>query len=176
MELIDLQPFESFIRERSLAPERNIPYYVSWVRRFLQATLPSAAVTSEDRLRAFMDQLGRDSRVLDWQLQQAARAVDRLYARLPKATESQVLGRQILRSGTSVGANYHEAYRARSKAEFIAKVGDSLKELEETNYWFALLVESGIVNSEAMARLQDECDQLLAILTAISKKSKAVIS
>ncbi len=76
MELIDLQPFESFIRERSLAPERNIPYYVSWVRRFLQATLPSAAVTSEDRLRTFMDQLGRDSRVLDWQLQQAARAVD----------------------------------------------------------------------------------------------------
>jgi four helix bundle protein len=58
-----------------------------------------------------------------------------MFAGLPKTTQAQVLGKQVLRSGTSVGANYREAYRGRSKAEFIAKCGDSLRELEETAYW-----------------------------------------
>jgi four helix bundle protein len=65
--------------------------------------------------------------------------VVRMFSRLPKTTEAQVLGKQILRSGTSVGANYREAYRARSKSEFIAKCGDSLREFEETAYWLELL-------------------------------------
>src|SRR5881275_864562 len=56
----------------------------------------------------------------------------RMFSRLPKTAEAQVLGKQMLRSGTSVGANYREAYRGRSKAEFISKCGDSLRELEET--------------------------------------------
>ena len=60
--------------------------------------------------------------------------VIRLYSKLPKS-DSQVLGRQVLRSGTSVGANYREASRSRSKAEFISKTGDCLKEIEETEYW-----------------------------------------
>ena len=58
----------------------------------------------------------------------------RLFSALPKTTEAQVIGKQVLRSGTSVGANYREASRGRSKAEFIAKCGDSLRELEETGY------------------------------------------
>ena len=62
---------------------------------------------------------------------------------IAKTTEAQVLGKQALRSGTSVGANYREAYRARSKPEFIAKCGDSLRELEETAYWLELLVDGG---------------------------------
>ena len=66
--------------------------------------------------------------------------VIRLYSGLPKQTEAQVIGRQMIRSGTSVGANYREAYRARSKAEFIAKAGECLKEIEETSYWLELLV------------------------------------
>ena len=57
-----------------------------------------------------------------------------MFAQLPKNTVAQVLGKQVLRSGTSIGANYREAYRGRSKAEFIAKAGDSLRELEETAY------------------------------------------
>jgi four helix bundle protein len=69
----------------------------------------------------------------------------RLFSELPKTTEAQVLGKQVLRSGTSVGANYREAYRARSRAEFIAKCGDSLRELEETTYWLELLVDGKIV-------------------------------
>ena len=96
----------------------------------------------------------------------------RMYCALPKSTEAQVLGRQVLRSGTSVGANYREANRARSKAEFIAKIGDCLKELDETAYWFELLTEGNIIASERLASLQDECNQLLAIFTAISKKAK----
>lgn len=65
----------------------------------------------------------------------------RMFSTLPKTTEAQILCKQVLRSGTSVGANYREAYRGRSKAEFIAKCGDSLRELEETAYWLELLVD-----------------------------------
>ena len=72
----------------------------------------------------------------------------RMFAAIPKTTEAQVLGKQLLRSGTSVGANYREAYRARSRAEFISKCGDSLRELEETLYWLDLLVDAGCVPSE----------------------------
>src|SRR5277367_4367375 len=69
----------------------------------------------------------------------------RMFLALPKTTEAQVLGKQVLRSGTSVGANYCEAFRGRSKPEFIAKCGDSLRELEETAYWLELLVAGKIV-------------------------------
>jgi four helix bundle protein len=99
--------------------------------------------------------------------------VIRLYSSLPKSTEAQVLGKQVLRSGTSVGANYREAYRARSKAEFIAKIGDCLKELDETSYWFELLVDTRIQASSRLDALQKECHELLAIYTAISKKCKS---
>ena len=68
----------------------------------------------------------------------------KMFTALPKTAEAQVIGKQVLRSGTSVGANYREAYRSRSKAEFTAKIGECLKELEETSYWLELLVDSGI--------------------------------
>ena len=96
----------------------------------------------------------------------------RMFVTLPKTEEARVLGEQVLRSGTSVGANFREAHRARSKAEFIAKVGDCLKELDETGYWLELLNESGIVPAEKLLSLQDETHQLLAILTTISKNAK----
>src|SRR6266704_1628293 len=64
--------------------------------------------------------------------------VIRMYSKLPKSDAvAQVLGKQVLRSGTSVGANYREASRGRSKAEFVSKIGDSLKEIEETEIWTA---------------------------------------
>ena len=99
--------------------------------------------------------------------------VIRMFVALPKTEEARVLGKQVLRSGTSVGANFREAHRARSKAEFIAKVGDCLKELDETAYWLELLSESAIVPVPKLASLRDECDQLLAIFTTISKKAKS---
>ncbi len=100
--------------------------------------------------------------------------VIRLYSSLSKSTVAQVIGKQLLRSGTSVGANYREAYRARSTAEFIAKCGISLQELDETSYWLELLVEAKIIPIEKLASLLDETNQLLAIFTTIAKKSKKV--
>jgi four helix bundle protein len=99
--------------------------------------------------------------------------VIRMYSKLPKNdTVAQVLGKQVLRSGTSVGANYREASRGRSKAEFISKIGDCLKEIEETDYWLELLVDSGCVSTTKMADLLDETRQLIAIFTTIDKRSK----
>jgi len=96
----------------------------------------------------------------------------RIFAAIPKTTEAQVLGKQLLRSGTSVGANYREAFRARSKAEFISKCGDSLRELEETAYWLELLSDGGIVSPEKLAAPRQECDELIAIFVTILKRSK----
>ena len=96
----------------------------------------------------------------------------RMFTALPRTEVAQVLGKQVLRSGTSVGANYREASRSRSKAEFISKIGDCLKEIEETEYWLELLVDSGCVTASKMADLLDETRQLIAIFTTIDKNSK----
>ena len=99
--------------------------------------------------------------------------VIKLYSKLPKNDPvAQVLGRQVLRSGTAVGANYREASRARSKPEFIAKTGDCLKEIEETEYWLELLVEGGCVPPAKLSALLDETRQLIAIFTTINKRAK----
>lgn len=98
----------------------------------------------------------------------------RMYGALPKTVEAQVLGKQVLRSGTSVGANFREAHRARSNAEFVAKVGNCLQELDETAYWLELLTESEIVPAARMTDLLEETDQLIAIFTTIVKKRKAI--
>ena len=113
-----------------------------------------------------------DKRDLQERTKRFALSVVRTFSIVPKTTEAQVLGKQLLRSGTSVGANYREAYRGRSKAEFIAKCGDSLRELEETAYWLELLVDSKIVQAEALGVLKQECDELIAIFVTILKRSK----
>jgi four helix bundle protein len=100
----------------------------------------------------------------------------RMFAALPENTEARVIGEEVLRSGTAVGAYFREAHRARSKADFIAKVGDCLKSLDETCYWLELLTESGIVPASKVASLEDETHQLLAILTTIAKNSKQGVS
>lgn len=98
--------------------------------------------------------------------------VIRLYGTLPKSTEAQVIGKQLLRSGTSVGAHYREAMRARSDAEFVSKLGGGLQELEESSYWMELLVEADIVPPAKLEPLLDEANQLTAILTTCAKKAK----
>jgi len=98
--------------------------------------------------------------------------VIQMFSQLPKTDVARVLGRQVLRSGTSIGANYREARRSRSTAEFISKIGDCLKETDETSYWLELLVRGDIVSEAKLASLQDETNQLLAILTTISKNAK----
>lgn len=97
----------------------------------------------------------------------------KFYSALPKDTVSQTLGKQLLRSGTSVGANYREeGHRGRSKAEFIAKLGISLSELEETAYWLELLVESETFPETRLAEIMDETNQLTAIFVTIIKKGR----
>ena len=98
--------------------------------------------------------------------------VVRLYARLPKTVEAQVIGKQLLRSGTSVGAHYREAKRSRLTAEFISKVEGGLQELEETMYWLELLTESGIIKQERLTDICHEADELAAILVASVKTAK----
>jgi four helix bundle protein len=96
----------------------------------------------------------------------------KLYASLPKSTEAQILGKQLLRSGTSVGAHYREAKRARSTAEFISKVEVALQELDETIYWLELLCESEIVPETRLSSLKDEAEQLMKILVTSVKTAK----
>ena len=100
-----------------------------------------------------------------------ALAVIRLYSTLPKTVEAQVMGKQLLRSGTSVGAHYREATRARSTAEFVSKIDGGRQELEETMYWFELLRDAGQANCD-LATLLQEADQLMAILTACARNAK----
>jgi len=97
----------------------------------------------------------------------------RLYSTLPKTTAVQVLGKQVLRAGTSVGAHYREGLRARSDAEVISKLEGALQELEETAYWLELLIKSGVVKSELLKNLMGETGELTAILITCVKKVKA---
>ena len=83
------------------------------------------------------------------------------------------MGKQVLRSGTSVGAHYRESLRARSNAEVISKIEGGLQELEETQYWLELLSESGTVPEDRLSSLLQEADELTAILVTCVKKVKA---
>jgi len=100
--------------------------------------------------------------------------VVRMFSQLPKSTQAQVLGKQLLRSGTSIGANYREAFRGRSKAEFVAKCGDCLREVEESAYWLELLVAAGIVPAAKLEQLRKEADELTAIFVTILRRSKGL--
>lgn len=92
--------------------------------------------------------------------------VVRLCTNLPNTGEAQVIGRQLLRSGTSVGAHYRESYRARSAAELISKIGGGQQEFEESIYWIDLLTEAGIVAPDRLADLQSEANELMAIFAS----------
>lgn len=102
-----------------------------------------------------------------------ALAIINLVSKLPANRTADVLGKQLLRSATSVGANYREASRARSKAEFIAKIGDCLREADESEYWLELLAESNTIDASNIDPHLQETRELLAILTTILKNAKA---
>ena len=96
----------------------------------------------------------------------------RLFRALPKTDEARVLGKQVLRSGTSVGANYRAACRARSKAEFTAKMGLVVEECDETVFWLELLIETGIVKAARLNKLLSEANELLAIFAASRRTAR----
>jgi four helix bundle protein len=103
---------------------------------------------------------------------QFALQVIRFCEGLPKDETSRILARQLLRSGTSVGANYRAACLAKSKPTFISKLGDVLEEADESGFWIELLVDSGKVSPEPAAPLQSEAKELVAILVASINTAK----
>jgi four helix bundle protein len=107
---------------------------------------------------------------------QFALAVVRLCRTLPRTDEARILGKQLLRSGTSVGANYRAACRARSRAEFIAKLGIVLEEADETVFWLELLVEADIGNREKVSSLVKEADELTSIFVTSLCTAKRLAS
>ena len=112
------------------------------------------------------------SRDLRARTKEFALRIIRLYTALPKTTEAQVLGKQLLRSGTSVGAHYRESCRAKSNADFISKIEGALQELEETIYWMELLVEANIMKQELLKDLQQEAEELIAMFVTMVKNIK----
>jgi len=91
---------------------------------------------------------------------------------LPRSTAGQIIGRQLLRSATSVGANYRAACRAQSRAEFAAKLSVVLEEADETLYWLELLQESTLIKAERLTELMKEANELVAISVAARKTAK----
>lgn len=95
-----------------------------------------------------------------------------LFRSLPYRADNQVLGKQLLRCGTSVAANYRAACRARSKAEFVARIGVVAEEADESVLWLELLTESGIISPERTKDLLAEAKELAAIFTASQQTAK----
>src|SRR5262249_39725864 len=116
--------------------------------------------------------VGREYELRDRTKHFALRII-KLYSALPKSAVAQGIGKQILRSGTSVAANYREASRARSDAELISKLSVVEQELDETQLWLELIVESGIMAAAKLSELSGECDELLRMTVASIKTMKA---
>jgi four helix bundle protein len=104
---------------------------------------------------------------------QFAIRVVKMFQALPKTDVARTIGRQVLRSGTSVGANYRAVCRARSRAEFAAKLVLVIEEADETVFWLDLLTDAGIVRPSRMAALLKEANELLAIFAASQLTVKA---
>ena len=96
----------------------------------------------------------------------------RMYSSLPKSEAAQTLGKQVLRSGTSVGAQFRESQRVKSDADFINKLESVLQEADETAYWLELLVKADIVPASKLESLRKEIDEIIAIIVTIVTKVK----
>ena len=102
--------------------------------------------------------------------------VIRLTDAIPKSRSGDIIGRQLLRSATSVGANYRSACRARSRADFLSKMGIVEEEADESGYWLDLLEAAGLIKPNRIADLKTECNELTAIIVAsirTARKSQA---
>jgi four helix bundle protein len=112
------------------------------------------------------------SRDLGERTKEFALRVIGLCNRLPTTLTARTIGRQVIRSGTSVGAHWREARRSRSDAEFVSKVEGGIQELDETSYWLELLRDSGAVKPEKIADLLAEAGELMSILVTCARKVK----
>ena len=99
----------------------------------------------------------------------------RLYQHLREEKKESVLSKQLLRSGTSIGANVREALRAQSDADFYAKLTIALKEADESAYWLELLFESSFIDENTFNRVYGDCEELIRLLVAITRTLKRKI-
>jgi len=99
-----------------------------------------------------------------------------LHTALPKTVVAATIGKQLLRSGMSVGAHYREAQRARTPAEFLSKIEVAQQELDETTYWLELIIEAQLMPSSRLTELVDESDQLQRVLSTIARKRRSSAS
>lgn len=99
-----------------------------------------------------------------------ARRIARLFVALPRHRLSGIYGQQLVRSANSIAANYREAQRGRSRAEYKAKLGDCLREADETLYWLEAIEADGLLSAGRLVEIKDECSQLIAIFVTLIKK------
>ena len=97
----------------------------------------------------------------------------RLFRALPRPPDAQVIGKQLLRCGTAVAANYRAVGRARSRAEFVARIGVVVEEADETVFWIEMLSDAGIVKPERLKPMLDESNELLAIFAASQRTARS---
>ena len=113
-----------------------------------------------------------DAEELKSRTRQFGLRVIKLIDALPSSRTSSVIGRQLLRSGTSVGANYRSACRARSKPDFISKLGVAIEEADESLYWMEMLVDAKMIPADKLNPLMKEAHDIVAILTASAKTAR----
>lgn len=97
----------------------------------------------------------------------------KLFRKLPRTDDARIIGKQVLRSATSSAANYRAACRARSKAEFISKIGIVVEEIDETVFWLEIIFETDIYKSDPIEKLLKEANELLAIFAASQYTAKS---
>jgi four helix bundle protein len=115
----------------------------------------------------------QDIRQLQDRTKRFAVSIIRFFSKLPKTEVARTIGRQLLRSGTSVAANYRAACRARSSADFVSKISVVLEETDETLFWLELLVEAAVIDQSQCQALHKECEELLKIFAASLAMAKA---
>lgn len=113
-----------------------------------------------------------DQNELKRRTKQLALEVIDLVTMLPRNMVGEVLGKQLLHSATSVGANYRSACRSKSQADFINKLAIVIEEADESQYWIELLAEKKLIKREVAAKLWKETDEIIRIMTASSKTAK----
>lgn len=113
-----------------------------------------------------------NSEILKQRTKKYALRIIKLVAALPKTSAGRAVSGQLIRSGTSVGANYRAALRARSKTEFIAKIGIVVEEIDESAFWLEIIIESNLLKEDLVRPLLQETNELIAIFVSTRKSSK----
>ncbi len=118
-----------------------------------------------------MERMKKDNLIQDKSKQFAIRIIN-CYKYLAEQHKEYILSKQLLRCGTSIGANARESINAQSKADFVSKLSVALKEADETAYWLELLHETGYLDNDMFDSMSADCTELIKVLTSIIKTSK----